>query len=145
MLSLLLMSCGALEEPTVERIEKVDIEKLTSKQVIGTADMVLKNPNGFALDLAATDLVALSEGIQLATIKQTYDTQMPANSEFKMPIRLEIDLQKLYEDDPLGALGKGMQIYSKRELELNFVGTIQVGKGSAKLSVPIDQTELVKF
>lgn len=144
-LTLGLASCGGFEEPTVDRIEKVDIEELTASRVVGTAEMVLKNPNPFALDLAAADLVAIADGVQLATIKQTYDTEMPANAEFKMPIRLEMDLQKLYENDPLGAISKGIQIVSKRELELNFKGTINVGKGSAKVAVPIDQVELVKF
>ncbi len=138
-------SCNPITEPTIERIEKVEIEELNTKVVKGTADMVLHNPNSFALDLASADMVAIVDDVELATIKQTYKTQMPAQSDFRMPIRLEMDLQKLYEKDPLGALGKGMQIYSKRELTIHFKGTIKVGKGGAMISVPVDQEELVRF
>jgi len=143
--TLFLLSCNTITNPTVERIENVQIEELSTKAVKGTANMVILNPNPFALDLAGADLLAIVDDIELAHIKQVYDTSMPANTEFQMPIRLEMDLQKLYENDPLGALGKGMQIYSKRELTVHFKGTIKVGKGAAKISVPVDQKELVKF
>lgn len=145
LLSLLLHACNAITNPTVERIENVNIEELSTKAVRGTAEMVLHNPNSFALDLAGADLVAIVDDVELATITQGYDTSMPANAEFKMPIKLEMDLQKLYDEDPIGALGKGMQIYSKRELTIHFKGEIKIGKGSAKISVPVDQKELVKF
>jgi len=141
----LFSACDSITNPTVERIDNVQIEELSTKAVRGTADMILLNSNSFALDLASADLIALVDDVEVATIKQTYDTKMPAETTFKMPIKLEMNLQKLYEKDPLGALGKGMQIYSARELTITFRGSIKVGKGAAMISVPIDQEELVKF
>jgi len=141
----LFSACDSITNPTVERIDNVQIEELSTKAVRGTADMILFNSNSFALDLASADLIALVDDVEVATIKQTYDTKMPAETTFKMPIKLEMNLQKLYEKDPLGALGKGMQIYSARELTITFRGSIKVGKGAAMISVPIDQEELVKF
>ena len=140
-----LSTCNQWERPTLERIENVNINEFTTKRVSGTIDMILKNHNPFELDLASTDLVAIHDNIEIAKIKQTFDTKMPGNAEFKMPIKLEMDLEKLYKDDPLSALGKGMQIYSKREIEIQFKGTIEAGKGAAKLPIPIDRIELVKF
>lgn len=145
-ITLALASCTTpITNPTIERIENVAIEDFNTKFLKGTADMVLQNPNSFALDLAGADLVAIIDSLELATIKQTYDTKMPANSEFRMPIRLEVGLQKMYEKDPLNALKKGMKMYTERELTIHFKGSIKVGKGMAKISVPVDQKELVKF
>lgn len=143
--AILLSSCAGIQEPTIEKIEDVDIIEMSKSKLELNAFMVLKNPNGFALDLAKADLTVFVDDIELAKINQVYDTSMPANDNFKMPINIKMDLQKLYKANPIAALGKGLQIMSDRELNVQFKGSIKVGKGAAKISVPVDQIELVKF
>ena len=109
------------------------------------AVMVLKNPNGFELDLENADLTVYLDDIELAKINQTFETTMPKNGEFNMPININMDLKKLYGDDPIAAIGKSLQIMSDKKLNVLFKGTISVGKGIAKVSVDIDQMEEVKF
>ena len=144
-LLLIFTSCSSILEPTVERIEDVDIVEMTRNKLELNAFMVLKNPNGFELDLENADLTVYVDDIELAKINQTYETSMPQNGEFNMPININMDLQKLYGDNPLAAIGKGLQIMSDKKLNVQFKGTISVGKGIAKISVPIDQQEEVKF
>jgi len=144
-LTLFLSSCTSILEPTVERIEDVDVVKMTKSELELNAFMVLKNPNGFELDLDNADLTVYVDDIELAKINQTYETTMPQNGEFNMPININLDLDKLYGDNPLAAIGKGLQIMSDRKLIVQFKGTILVGKGIAKVSVLVDQMEEVKF
>ena len=144
-LTLFLSSCSSILEPTVERVEDVDVVKMTKSELELNAFMVLKNPNGFELDLDNADLTVYVDDIELAKINQTYETSMPQKGEFKMPININMDLDKLYGDNPLAAIGKGIQIMSDKKLNVQFKGTILVGKGIAKVSVPVDQVEEVKF
>ncbi len=145
MLTVLFSSCNAIVEPTLERIEDVDIVEMSKDRLELTASMVLNNPNSFALDIAKADLSAFVDDVELAQINQTYDTSMPSNGEFKMPIEIKMDLKKLYRDNPIAAIGKGLQLMADKKIDVRFSGTIKVGKGSAKISVPIDQIEEVKF
>ena len=144
-LVLIFTSCSSILEPTVERIEDVDIVKMTKDNLELNACMVLKNPNGFELDLENADLTVYLDDIELAKINQTFETTMPKNGEFNMPININMDLKKLYGDDPIAAIGKSLQIMSDKKLNVLFKGTISVGKGIAKVSVDIDQMEEVKF
>ena len=144
-IAFLYTSCSSVLEPTLERIEDVDVVEMTKSKLELNAFMVLKNPNGFALDLSKADLTVYVDDIELAKIDQSYDTSMPKEGEFKMPININLDLDKLYGDNPLAAIGKGIQIMSDKKLTVQFKGTILVGKGVAKISVPIDQEEVVKF
>ena len=140
------ISCNtAFIEPTVEKIEDVDIVEMSKSKLELNAFMVLNNPNGYALDLAKADLKAYVDDIELAHIVQSFDTSMPAKADFKMPITIKMDLDKLYRENPIAAIGKGMQIMSDKKLNVEFKGTINVGKGSVKFTVPIDQEEIVKF
>ncbi|MEM9548544.1 MAG: LEA type 2 family protein [Bacteroidota bacterium] len=143
--AVLFSSCTSILEPTVERVEDVDIVEMTRSKLELNAFMVLKNPNGFELDLDNADMKVYVDDIELAEINQTYETTMPKEGEFKMPININMDLDKLYNDNPLEALSKGLQIMSDKKLNVQFKGTILVGKGPAKISVPIDQEEEVRF
>ncbi|MEE9439186.1 MAG: LEA type 2 family protein [Saprospiraceae bacterium] len=141
-----LSSCDtSIINPTFQRIEDVDIVNMSKSDIEANAFMVFKNENSFALEISKSNIATIVDGIELANINQTYDTEMPANSEFRMPINMKMDLGRLYKDNPLGALGKGLQIMSERKLDVQFKGTIKVGKGSIKITVPIDETKEVKF
>lgn len=142
---IVLSGCESILEPTITRIEGIEVDEISQKRLKLRADMVFENPNPFALDLSSADMVAIVDDIELATIKQEYDTSMPANQEFKMPMTIEMDLEKLYNENPLTAIGKSMQILGERKLNVLFKGNIKVGKGSMKLKVPIDQTEEINF
>jgi len=132
-------------EPTVERVIDVEVVEMTKSKLELNAYMVLNNPNSFELDLDNADLTVYVDDIELAKINQTYETTMPSKGEFNMPININMDLDKLYRENPLAAIGKGLQIMSDKQINVQFKGTILVGKGVAKISVPVDQEELVKF
>lgn len=141
----LLSSCNSVLEPTVERIEDVDIVEMTKSKLELNAYMILKNPNGFELDLEKANLTVFIDEVELADIDQTYETTMPKEGEFRMPINIKMDLDKLYGDNPLEAMAKGLQIMSDRKVNVQLKGTINVGKGIAKIAVPVDQEEEIRF
>ena len=143
----ILISCNnlTLVDPTIERIEDVDINEISKDRIDMDANIVINNPNAVALDLASANLEVIVDNIIIANIKQTVDATMPAKAEFKMPVKISMDLAKLYKENPLAALGKGLQIMSDKKLEVQIKGTIKAGKGVAKLNVAVDQIELVKF
>ena len=145
--TILFISCNnlTLEEPTLERIEDVDIKEMSKDRIDMDANLVINNPNGVAVDLASADLEVIVDNIVIANIKQTVDATMSAKSEFKLPVNITMDLAKLYKNNPLAALSKGLQIMSDKKLEVQFKGNIKAGKGVAKLTVDVDQVEIVKF
>ena len=141
------ISCNnlTLEDPTLERIEDVDIKEISRERIDMNANIVIHNPNAVALDLASADLDVLLDNIVIANIKQTFDAIMPAKAEFKLPVNITMDLAKLYKENPLAALSKGLKIMSDKKLEVVFKGNIKAGKGIIKLTVDVNQVELVQF
>ena len=145
MLVISLVSCESIVDPTFEGLDNVKLEEVSTQNLIVTADMVINNPNAFALDLAEAELSAIVEEIQIAKISQIINTQMPAKKDFRLPVRINMDLSQLYKEDPLGAISKGLKIMSDKQIQVLFQGEIKAGKGKALFSVPIDQLEMVNF
>lgn len=147
LITLLCISCNdiALKDPTLERIEDVDIIEMSKDRIDMNAHLVINNPNGVGLDLASADLEVLVDNIVLANIKQTVDAEMPAKAEFKLPVKITMDLARLYKENPMAALSKGLKIMSDKKLEVQIKGNIKAGKGVAKLTVDVNQLEIVNF
>lgn len=93
LVSILLSSCGLIEEPTVLRIEDVDILEMNTDKIDMEAKMIIHNPNNVALDLASADLNVILDDITIGNIKQQYDLVMPAKSDFEMPVNISLDLK----------------------------------------------------
>lgn len=142
---LLFYSCESIKNPTLISIENVIIDELSTSTVSMNVDAILNNENSFALDLASAELQILVDDIEVAKIFQTFDTSMPGRSEFPMPLYIKMDLKQLAKDNPIAAVTQGLKIMSERQLNVQLLGTIRVGKGSAKIEVPIDQVQLVSF
>tara|TARA_Y100000385_G_C12918057_1_gene561295 strand:- start:533 stop:919 length:387 start_codon:yes stop_codon:yes gene_type:complete len=113
-------SCDSITNPTFEGVENVVLEEMSTKNLVVKAEMIINNPNPFALDLEEADMYAIVEGIELARINQTFGTEMPANQNFRMPVSIDMDLTKLYADDPLGAISKGLKIMNEKRLDVLF-------------------------
>lgn len=145
MSAILWTACTNIQDPTVVKVDDVKLKNLSKDAVDVDANMVLHNPNSFALDLASADIKAYVDDVEIATISQTFDTEMPAKSDFDMPLNIKMDLKRLYDSNPIAALGKGLQIMSDRQLDVRFKGSIRAGHGRMKVEIPVDQVELVKF
>ncbi len=141
----LLYGCNSIEEPSFVRVGNVQVIKFNKDLLQAEANMVFDNNNDFDLDLSSADLELLVDDIKVADIDQTYDSSMPAQKEFNLPIKVDMQLRNLYGDNPLTSFGKGLQIVADRKLDVRFKGHIKVGKGSAKVKVPVDKVETVSF
>ena len=140
------VSCETtIQEPSLVNISHVNINTLNKNLVDVDADLIFLNPNNFELDVASADIKASIDNVEVAIIKQNYDLKMKANVNFEMPVNIKMDIKKLYDENPLAALGKGLQIMSDRSLDVKFSGSLKVGKGVAKISVPVEKELKVKF
>ena len=140
-----LSSCNTVQDPIFESVENVKIINASVKNVESTLDLVFSNPNSFALDFAQADLIISMDDVELGEVHQTYEAEMPSQSDFKMPIHVNLDLGKLYGDNVLEAMSKGLELMKKRELELRFQGEIYVGHAKTKIKVPIDRVKTIQF
>ncbi len=144
-ISIALLGCDALQKPEVKDIRNIDVLKVTQDEMELTADLIVHNSNPIGLDLASAQLQILIDDIELGTMQQNLDVKMPPNADFSLPIQLKLDLTRLYKGDLLGAIGKGLQMFSKRSIRLRFLGDIKAGKAKVKFKVPVDQTKEIKF
>jgi len=138
-------SCTSYEEPYVVAVKNVLVKEANLQKISIDALLEIHNPNSVPLDLSKTELSIHKDEILLAIINQSHDTSMPGNSNFDLPLTIDVDVKGIFDGDIMKALSFGNDILSKRELEVQIKGHIYAGKDKVKLKIPINRNEVVSF
>ena len=128
-LPLFLLSCGSVKEPDFKAIENVRVSKLGFNQSSLSLDLSYFNPNKFRIKLKNAEGDAWIDNNFLGHF--TVDTliHIPANGDFKLPVKLQIDMSKFFKNYLLTFLAK--------EVTIKVAGRARVGKGFIFINYPI--------
>ena len=94
-LILLLASCKQEYEDVVFlRVRKVEFKDIRQGKIIATADAVFNNPNKKGGKVSRIDVDIIINGDAAAKITRTGSFKISGNSEFTIPLDMEIDAEK---------------------------------------------------
>lgn len=125
----LLLSCGQVKEPDFKGIGNVRISKFGLKESALTLDLHYFNPNNMRIKLKSAEGDAWIENNFLGHF--TLDTliHIPANGDFSLPVKLQVDMSKIFKNSVIALLAK--------ETVIKVEGKARVGKGLIYINYPI--------
>jgi LEA14-like dessication related protein len=127
---LLLTACAAPKNLEFKGIESLKIEKASFGKNIFIASFAYHNPNNFKLVLNKLDCsIYMNE--QFFT-KYTIDSNytIPANANFSLPAKMEVDLSLL--------LKNSVDILFNKPMKIGIKGSATISKGMFTKTVPIE-------
>ncbi len=129
-MGIFLSSCGSLKEPELIGIENVRVNRLGLAESSLTLTLHYFNPNNKRLKLKKAEGDAWLDGNPLGHF--TIDTliHIPARSDFRLPVKLSMDMRYFVENMSVAFLGK--------EVTLKVDGVARVGKGIFFINYPIE-------
>jgi len=133
-------SC-APKEPVVLRevhIRSVDLGK-DGKNPILKADAILYNPNKGTLRLKEIDLDILLNEKRAARIDQKLNAQIKGQSEFTVPLEVQLSLSDS------GLLDTILSLFGGKKYEIRFTGKIKVSVGGFPVKIPVDHRDEIRF
>ncbi len=138
----LLTSCSVTKKPEFKRVDAINVTQMSLQNVTLEADAVFENPNHIGGRLSIDDIHVFVNEIDMGTVSsETFE--VPAKSEFNIPIRGTFALSKLLKDNKKGFLGNLLNTIQTESLDVKYVGKITYHLGSFSYSYPIDKTEKI--
>lgn len=136
---------GGLKEPSFVGFENMKVAAVTVSNVTIVADMVLNNPNNFKVYLKNFFVEVFTENdVKLTAIEQGMKVEMPAASDFKMPVVLNVSPEKLIESSG-GVFNTMLSALKEREITLKYKGSCKVEMKKLTIKVPIRYKEKMVF
>lgn len=123
-------SCKSFKEPEFRRIENVRVNQIGLRESSILADLYYHNPNRSSLQLKFVEGDAWLENNYLGQFSMDTLTRILPRSEFKLPIRLKIDMSNFVSNMSVAFL-KGQETTIKLE------GRARVGKAGIFFNYPI--------
>ena len=132
-----------IKDPFFKKIDNVVVLSINSNQVNLSADLTLHNPNNISCTLKEVNFdVFTDKNVKLTSIKQTYNSEMAAKSDFVVPIMITLDPKKLVSTTE-GIFGSFLSAIGNREFEIIYKGSSKVEK--LGVTIPIHIESRVSF
>jgi len=128
------------KEPVVLR--EVQIRKLSpgkNGNPILTADAILYNPNKGSVRLKEIDLDILLNGKSAAQIDQKLNAQIKSQSEFTIPVEVQLKLNEA------GLLDTILSLFGGKKYEIQFTGTLRITVGGFPVKIPVNHKDEIRF
>ena len=124
-----LFSCGSVKEPDFKSIENVRISKFGLNESTLSLDLRYFNPNKFRVKLQNAEGDAWIENNFLGHFSMDTLIKIPANGEFSLPVKLQVDMGKIFKNSLVAFLAK--------EVVIKVEGKARLGKGFVFINYPI--------
>ncbi len=140
---LLLSACSMPQEVSFKNLENIKLSAVSfqEKNVSLKADAIFHNPNSVKLKVKGIRAKAYIDGEEMSTIREQLETEMPAKSDFSLPVSIEIPTKKILGN--LGGLLK--QLTNKKQATIKMEGAINVEVLGQEIAVPFEYEELYEM
>ena len=125
---LLLLSCSGIKDPKFEDVENLRVHKFGLNNSTLKMDLRYRNPNKFGLKLSHAEGDAWIDKNFLGHFKTDSSVVIGAGQEFRLPVRLELDMSKFLKNSVLAILAP--------EIVLKVEGRARLGKGIIFINYP---------
>ncbi|PWJ43671.1 NDR1/HIN1-like protein [Sediminitomix flava] len=127
-----LVSCK-IHEPEFKSIDNLSVKRISSGDILLTADAEFYNPNGIkmALDSVSIDVIINDEIV--GSINQPLKTTMPSKADFTLPLEVRFPSKKLFSN----VLDGLFKVLSNEKFEVKYNGFVQTKAVGIPVKVPV--------
>ncbi|MBQ4821188.1 hypothetical protein [Aquimarina sp. MMG016] len=141
---ILLSACSVSKKPEFKYVDKIQVKKVSMRNITLTTDAVFNNPNNLKGKLSIEDLHIFVDNIDVGTISsQEFD--VPAKSEFTIPLEGTFSLSKIYEKNKNGILGSILNVIQTDSLKIQYKGAIRYHLGTFSYPYQINKEQKVSL
>lgn len=138
-ISILLVSCKVNEKPEYKALENIQIDEMTNKEVVVSADAVYFNPNHIGGTVKKVDIDLFLDGVHISKV-----TSMPfeinGQENFRIPLKANVPYGDLFGTNGNNMLGSILNATLSNTIQVNYKGSITLDLGAIDYDYALDET-----
>lgn len=139
LLLLLLSACVPKEEVVLRNIKDVVVDAGKDGDARLTALAIFYNPNPVRMKLKEINVEVMVEGKKSAHANQRFNSVIPAEGEFSVPLEVQLSLKDI------GLLDTLLGLFGGKKYQIHYLGYVRVKVHGITLKVPIDYKDEIKL
>jgi LEA14-like dessication related protein len=133
----ILFSCSSPKPLEYRNVSGFEISKIGLTSSTVNMNIVYYNPNHFSMQLKQTDLDIFIDSNYVGHTTQQTQVTIPAQSEFNIPLSVDVDMNNLFSNALTAILVKSIQI--------KVSGNIRAGKAHIYKNFPVKYEGIQPF
>ncbi len=121
LITVVLCSCGKMEEPQFKRLENFNVKSLGLKETVVGFNATLYNPNRFGVTVKESAVDVYVDSVFVGNFTQTQQIAVKSEADFSIPLEGKIPIGRAINMNLPGLIGK--------EVLVRADGSVKVGKG----------------
>jgi len=139
LLILFTASCVPKEQIVLRTVKNVSIDTGVDGAPMLKGEAVFFNPNKVRMKLKEINIDVFVDGKKSAIAKQNFNALIKPQSEFTVPLEVQLSLKDI---DLLGTL---LSLFGGKQYEIHFVGYLRIKVRGVPIKVPVDHTEKTRL
>ncbi|MCF6359148.1 MAG: LEA type 2 family protein [Cyclobacteriaceae bacterium] len=135
------IACKEYEDIQFLGLKDVKVNGIKNGKLLIRTNAAFHNPNDAKGKLKSANIYVLYQGDTLAHVTHIEKLVVGANTNFEVPLSLEISMNKLQK----GLLSNLASLLRKKSVELEFKGNIKVASFGFAQTIPISYKEQIEF
>ncbi len=136
---LILGSCVPKEQVVLRSVVIKQVEPGSEGNPILKADAIFYNPNSSRMRLKRIEIDVLIDDTKTARIDHKVDALIKANSEFTVPLEVQLNIREI------GLVNTIVNLFGGKKYEIHFIGHLKVNVNGFPVKIPVDYKEPFKF
>ena len=142
----LLAGCAAPEKPEFIQMRNVMLSDVSQGMITLTSDAVYNNPNPFGGNMNRTDIKVSVNDMDIGTITQEDEIEIPANGEFVIPLTIRFPFDEVFNSNNEKSLIKGvLNALLDKKAKVHYEGKATFKLAGIEVPVPVSYDEEVTF
>jgi len=138
-LALVAGSCGPKEDVQLRAINIKEVRTGADGNPVMFADVVFFNPNSGRMRVKKIDLDVFVDGKKTARVDQELSLLIKSNSEFTIPLEVQLNFKET------GLLDTIISLLGGKQHDIQFEGKMKVSMRGFPVNVPVSYKEVLKF
>lgn len=138
-LAVVIGACVPKEQIVLRAINIKEVDPGKDGNPILKADAVFFNPNSSRMRVKRIDIDVFVDGKKAARVDQRLHTLIKANSEFTVPLEVQLNLKEV------GLLDTILSLFGGKKYDIQFVGSMKVTVNGFPVKVPVNYKDLLKL
>ena len=139
LLGLLIAGCVPKEQVVLRSIHITEVEPMANGNALLKATAIFYNPNTTRMRLKEIDIEIFVDGKKAAQVDQQLSSLIKGNSEFTVPLEVQLNLKEV------GLLDTLLSFLGGKGHEIQFIGTLKMKVNGFPVKAPVNQKEEFKF
>lgn len=141
---LLISSCSVRKKPTFIKVDDIKLLSFKSDTIKLQANAYFKNENDVGGKISTDEIKVLVNNVELAQVSSE-EFKVPANKEFKVPLKVKIPTEKILKNNKGGLLGGILSSVLDNRIKIQFKGDIKYKVLGFSNVYSVDKTEEIKI